>query len=54
MHTDRFLSCAHVLFEYLIDLASPTPDQADLPDMDQSVGDLIVREEVEFYTLIMI
>ena len=26
-HTDRFLSCAHVLFEYLIALALPIPDQ---------------------------
>ena len=27
MHPDRFLSCAHVLFEYLIDLALSIPDQ---------------------------
>jgi hypothetical protein len=27
MHSDRFLSCAHVLFEYLIDLGSQVPFQ---------------------------
>jgi hypothetical protein len=30
MDPDRFLSCSHVLFEYLIDLALSIPEQADI------------------------